>query len=511
MGSVPSEVSKYMGNAVKLSDIWGSIIYNVKAYGAKGDGVTDDTVSINKAISACSSAGGGIVFFPPGTYIKDGGVTITIPSNVHVIGSGVGSTIIKLKNSASNRTVFLIANFANNASISDLSIDGNRANQTANDGYGIFSYKSNDCKIERVNITKCCFQGIGLSNCFNFTIRDCYSNYNYNFGYWIYADLGQVEPYASGNHTIENCDGHYNDLDGLLVDSHGCTIINSRFNYNGQQVHSGGALGAAGIYSDRRVNKLKLINNNCSFNKEFGINVVTSDSIIAKNICELNDLAGILLRETSQHSTITSNVCKNNGNSPVTVPAYAKSGIAFLTSSFLTLLDNVCYDDRSGSQKQPYGIEANDTSSTNITLIGNQLSSNLIGDENVSTTASITPQYVSDVGIVNKAWTNATLLNSWVSYGAPYATAGYYKDSNGFVHLRGLIKSGTTSATTVILNLPAGYRPAFSVAISTFSNNGSTALPTGIDITASGSVQIGGSGAGNNYLALDGITFRAGI
>jgi hypothetical protein len=43
-------------------------IYNVKSYGAKGDGITDDSAAINLALAACYNEGGGTVFFPDGTY-----------------------------------------------------------------------------------------------------------------------------------------------------------------------------------------------------------------------------------------------------------------------------------------------------------------------------------------------------------------------------------------------------------------------------------------------------------
>ena len=41
----------------------------VTDHGARGDGSTDDSAAINKAIAACHQAGGGTVHFPPGTYL----------------------------------------------------------------------------------------------------------------------------------------------------------------------------------------------------------------------------------------------------------------------------------------------------------------------------------------------------------------------------------------------------------------------------------------------------------
>lgn len=45
----------------------GGQVFNVKAYGAKGNGVTDDTRAVNSAISA-AQVKGGMVLFPPGVY-----------------------------------------------------------------------------------------------------------------------------------------------------------------------------------------------------------------------------------------------------------------------------------------------------------------------------------------------------------------------------------------------------------------------------------------------------------
>jgi polygalacturonase len=54
-------------------------LFNVRTFGAAGDGKTLDTAAINKAIEAAVAVGGGTVFFPAGTYLC---FTIRLRSNV---------------------------------------------------------------------------------------------------------------------------------------------------------------------------------------------------------------------------------------------------------------------------------------------------------------------------------------------------------------------------------------------------------------------------------------------
>ena len=68
--------------------------FNVKSYGATGDGVTLDTEAINKAIEACSSAGGGKVYFPAGTYLS---ASIRLKSNINLF-LDAGSTLLAVSN-----------------------------------------------------------------------------------------------------------------------------------------------------------------------------------------------------------------------------------------------------------------------------------------------------------------------------------------------------------------------------------------------------------------------------
>ena len=53
--------------------------FDVKTFGAKADGKTGDRDAINKAIDAASAAGGGIVYFPAGTYLTG---SIRLKSNI---------------------------------------------------------------------------------------------------------------------------------------------------------------------------------------------------------------------------------------------------------------------------------------------------------------------------------------------------------------------------------------------------------------------------------------------
>lgn len=62
---------------------------NVRDFGAKGDGTTDDTAAINKAVTD-AKATGKTVFFPGGTYFHAGTLTF---DGVKVTGVGYGSTL----------------------------------------------------------------------------------------------------------------------------------------------------------------------------------------------------------------------------------------------------------------------------------------------------------------------------------------------------------------------------------------------------------------------------------
>jgi hypothetical protein len=72
------------------------------------------------------------------------------------------------------------------------------------------------------------------------------------------------------------------------------------------------------------------------------------------------------------------------------------------------------------------------------------------------------------------------------------------------VHLRGLIAGGNTANGTILLNLPAGYRPTAGRIMFTVLNNNTTGR---IDINTSGDVIVEVLSS-NVWLNLTGIYFR---
>ena len=58
-----------------------SNIFNIRDYGAAGDGTTLDSPAIQKAIDTCAQAGGGTVLIPQGTYLS---ATIALKDNVRL-------------------------------------------------------------------------------------------------------------------------------------------------------------------------------------------------------------------------------------------------------------------------------------------------------------------------------------------------------------------------------------------------------------------------------------------
>src|ERR1051325_4441321 len=108
-------------------------IYNVRDYGAKGDGTTLDTKAIQQAIDKCFSNNGGTVLIPAGNFLSGtlelkSNVTLHLSAAAKLLGSPKREDYTAGKGvpSGNGNIVFLYAANANNVSIEgNGTIDGN--------------------------------------------------------------------------------------------------------------------------------------------------------------------------------------------------------------------------------------------------------------------------------------------------------------------------------------------------------------------------------------------------
>ena len=140
-------------------------VYNVKDYGAVGNGVTNDAAAINAAIVAANAGGGGTVRIPAGTYaVAESSLSraILAKSNVWLRGDGVNITKIVLANTSDSHVIDADTASNDNITISDMTIDGNKANQT-DAVHGIrFDDGADDVRIFNVHIKDTKAYGIGF-------------------------------------------------------------------------------------------------------------------------------------------------------------------------------------------------------------------------------------------------------------------------------------------------------------------------------------------------------------
>ena len=128
---------------------------NVKTFGAKGDGQTDDRLSIQAAIDSIRQTGG-TVFIPAGTYRlslnPEEQLGIKVYSNMQIIGAGRGNTILKwLDNVTTTSQHYLLAahnGFVENVTIADFEIDGNKSKR----GDETFQIRGEGIEIDGKNI-----------------------------------------------------------------------------------------------------------------------------------------------------------------------------------------------------------------------------------------------------------------------------------------------------------------------------------------------------------------------
>jgi len=121
------------------------------------------------------------------------------------------------------------------------------------------------------------------------------------------------------------------------------------------------------------------------------------------------------------------------------------------------------------------------------------------------------------VKIEQEAWkvvSSGEFKNGWVNWKDStegYGPAGYFRDSLGIVHLRGVVQDGTVGwGTGVIFTLPAGYQPEYRSVHTVMSYPGEFGQ---LEVAANGDVVAAFPDPfperKMRSFSLDGVTFRA--
>lgn len=153
--------------------------YNIRDYGASpGASSAVNLAAINSAISAASSAGGGIVYIPAGTYSISN--SIVIRSNVSLRGDGFNSVLQQASDSSNSIGIINqdTTNGNDDITLADFVLDCNRANRggASNVGIRMIASDANACEritIKNVYVKNVPYAAMQLMNCQYLNVSDC--------------------------------------------------------------------------------------------------------------------------------------------------------------------------------------------------------------------------------------------------------------------------------------------------------------------------------------------------
>lgn len=304
-------------------------ILTAKDFGVKGDGITDDTVAIQAALTA---AAGKTIQFHAGSFVISSAVQGQ--NNSTILGVPRQTQFIRPANSANNDPL-LFFNGKHGFVVKDIIFDGNKANNASFAAntvlvQGCSDYLFSDCLIRNSKLIaggygyglvdiaggnqvarsrgiylRCTFAGndglgLNIDQQWFVTVKEC-----------IFQGNG-----AGGLQISHNVFPPVQDVsDGIIVD--GCLAIDN--NQGGLAILGGYVGGAPGlpIYGSTapQSRMVSITNNTCYNNGSYGIVWQGMNGNLANNTCELNgtvnvSAAGILCN--AANSTITGNIIRNN-------------------------------------------------------------------------------------------------------------------------------------------------------------------------------------------------------
>ena len=411
--------------------------FNVQDFGATGNGSTDDTVAIQKALDAAEAAGGGTVVIPTGTYIVSGtGVAaegaLHVGSNIKIVGASSGDTVVKLADHYDQKLTGLIRTVSGevttNVEISNLTIDGNRAHNVGEiDGFfcGVTpgsTAKCSDITLSGVTIQNCSRYGFDPhEQTTNLTLTDCIARNNGD---------GFTIDYCS-NVIIKDCKSYDNDRNGFSIatSSHDVIIQNCEAygnTQNGLAVNKG---------SDDRVWIYNVDVSNCNFhdNSGHGVDVQLSQGVtITTSAITGNGKNGINIvgsyNVIAANNDIHNNSQTNDGYySGVNIDQYddtlgTQGTFKVWAGHANTIFGNTMSD--TGAAMTNYGVSAGPGNAYNNTVFANLITNTVRGEYHGIDAAHINGSFVITGGASNDLLAAGNGLNV-IDSGAGSDTAVY--------------------------------------------------------------------------------------
>jgi len=342
---------------------------------------TNDQEEINRAIQDLPASGGEIIILD-GTYNIAAKINVN-KNNVSIKGNG-NSTILKRMWDSSSEEGVITLNSVEGCRVQNLQIDGNKANCTSSNNYGIYLYSSNNNTITG-NICKNAQIGISLYSSSNEnTITGNTCNNNSDNGIHLYSSSNEntitgntcnnnaingVFLFSSSNNTVTGNTCNNNVYNGVFLNSsNNNTITGNTCNNNSDN----------GIHLYSSSNENTITGNTCNNNANNGIHLYSSNNnTITGNICK-NAQIGISLYSSSNENTITGNTCNNNSDNGIhlyssnnnntitgnTCNNNATNGVFLFSSSNNTVTGNTCNNNVYN------GVHLN-SSNNNNTITGN--------------------------------------------------------------------------------------------------------------------------------------------
>lgn len=340
---------------------------DVRSYGAKWDGTTDDASAVQDALDAVSGAG--VVTLPPGTGII--GTALVCKSGVTLRGAGVDVTTIKVKDSA-DVSAITVGSGITRACIRDLTIDGNKANQT-DAVHGIACQGDTQTMITNVRVTSCKGDGIRATSNTDVAVIGCISTAN-----------------AMRGIELTNVTGAR--IEGNLVTSNGTHGIDVDFQTSNAIVVGNKSLSntSTGIFVEEGTDDVTVAGNTSNSNGTYGIAVASATNgrttervTISGNICRANTQSGILVAATTASGavcrdvTVVGNVCMENDQGDTGHHGILISCVVGGTCENIIISSNRC-GDRQGEATQTYGLGIG-ANTGEILVVGNDFSDNVTG------------------------------------------------------------------------------------------------------------------------------------